>query len=67
MTDFGLMATSESSEFLIYSLVRSKVRIRGAWVAQSVKGPALDFGTGHDPKFMGLSPASGSTLSMEPA
>ena len=39
----------------------------GAWVAQLVGHPALDFSSGHDPRVMGLSPMSGSALSMEPA
>ena len=35
----------------------------GAWVAQSVKCPALDFGSeGHDLTVVRLSPASGSVL-----
>ena len=38
---------------------------RGAWVVQSVERPTLDFGSGHDPRVAGSSPASGSTL--EPA
>ena len=39
----------------------------GAWVAQSVMCPTLDFGLGHDLKVVGLSPALGSVLGMEPA
>ena len=33
----------------------------------SVERPTLDFGSGHDPRIMGSSPASGSTLNMETA
>ena len=38
-------------------------------MAQSVDhlNLTLDFGLGHDPRVMGLSPVSGSELSMEPA
>ena len=39
----------------------------GAWVAQSVECPTLDFGSGRDLRVVGLSPASGSILSMESA
>ena len=35
-----------SCEFVINFFFRSNTR--GAWVAQSVKHPALDFGSGHD-------------------
>ena len=31
-------------------------------MAQSVECPALDFGSGHDPRVMGSSPESGSAL-----
>ncbi|XP_059257175.1 probable inactive peptidyl-prolyl cis-trans isomerase-like 6 isoform X2 [Mustela nigripes] len=37
----------------------------GAWVAQWVKASA--FGSGHDPRVLGSSPASGSLLGREPA
>ena len=33
---------------------------RGAWVAQWVKHPTLDFSSGHDPRVMRLSSMSGS-------
>ena len=36
-------------------------------MAQSVKRPTLDFGLGHDPRVVGWSPESGSTLSVKPA
>ena len=39
----------------------------GSWVAQSVERPTLDFSSGHDPRVVGLSPRSGSMLSIEPA
>ena len=35
----------------------------GEWVAQLVEHPTLDFGSGHDLKFMILSPMSSSVLS----
>lgn len=38
----------------------------GAWVAQLVKRPTLDFSSGLDLKVMSSSPALGSILSMEP-
>jgi len=37
----------------------------GAWVAQSVKHPTLDFGSGHELRVVSSSPAWGSTLGME--
>ena len=38
----------------------------GSWVAQSVKGPTPDFGSGHDlTQFMSLSPTLGSALSVQ--
>jgi len=40
---------------------------RGAWVVQLVKHPTLGFSSGDDLRVMRSSPASGSTLSMEPA
>ena len=36
-------------------------------VAQLVKHPTLDFGSGHGLMVCGIQPASGSTLSVEPA
>ena len=42
------------------------ISFRGAWVAQSVESPTLEFGSGHDPRVVGLSPTSGSALSIEP-
>ena len=36
-------------------------------MAQSVKCPTLDFGSGHDLMVLRLSPALGSALSVEPA
>ena len=35
-------------------------------MAQSVENPTLDFSSGHDPRVVGWSPASGSVLSLEP-
>ena len=40
---------------------------QGAWVTQSVEHQILDFGSGHDPRVVELSPVSGSKLSVEPA
>ena len=39
----------------------------GAWEAQLVELPTLDFSSGHDPRVVGSSPVSGSVLGMEPA
>ena len=47
--------------------VSSAPSFGGAWVAQSVEHLTLDFGSGHDPEVVGSSPASGPSLSMEPA
>ena len=49
------------------SLGQDKNISRGAWVAQSVECLTPDFSSGHDPRVRGSSPASGSTLTMEPA
>ena len=40
---------------------------RDTWAAQSVECLTLDFGSGHGPRVVGLSPMSGSMLSMQPA
>ena len=37
----------------------------GAWVAQLVKHPTLNLSSGHDPRDVGLSPTSGSEMSVE--
>ena len=37
-------------------LVIRKSHVWGAWVAQSVKGPTLDFGSGHDLTVCGFDP-----------
>ena len=42
-------------------------KIWGAWVAQSVKRPTLDFGSGHGLTVVRLSPVLGSVLGMKPA
>lgn len=41
--------------------------IHGHLGDQSVKRPAVGFGSGHDLRVMGLSPESGTVLGMEPA
>ena len=38
----------------------------GAWMAQLIKCPTLNFGSGHDLTVMGWGPALGSTLGVEP-
>ena len=35
---------------------RKYVGSRGTWVAQSLKHPTLDFGSGHDLTFHGIEP-----------
>lgn len=40
---------------------------KGAWVAQLVKCPTLDFGSGHDLRVKRLNLVLGSLLSLEPA
>ena len=52
-----------SSNFICH-LCLNKAGGRSAWVAQGVKASA--FGSGHDPRVLGSSPASGSLLSREP-
>ena len=39
----------------------------GAWVAQSVKCPTLDFGSGHYLRILRSSPTLDSVLGVEPA
>ena len=46
--------------------INKKATAWGAWVALSVKDLTLDFGSGHDPRVVGSSPAMGSVLSVEP-
>ena len=53
------------STFLHYSL--KNIKIWGAWVAQSVECPTLDFSSAHGFMVMGWSPMSGFVLNMEPA
>ena len=50
---------------LVFALKITK--LWGAWVAQLVKCPTLDFGSGHDLRVMELSHELGSALSMESA
>ena len=50
---------------LVFALKITK--LWGAWVAQLVKCPTLDFGSGHDLRVMGSSLVLGSTLGLEPA
>ena len=45
-------------------MVDHRVIFRGTWVAQWVKAAA--FGSGHDPRVLGWSPALGSLLSWVP-
>ena len=44
-----------------------KKKSTGYLVIQSVECPTLDFGSGHDPRVVGLSLELGSMLSVEPA
>ena len=48
-------------------VIKEVSQVRGAWMAQSVAGSTLDFGSGHDPGVVGSSPALGSAVSVEPA
>lgn len=48
-------------------LANKILETQGTWVAQWVKWPTLDIGSGHDMGIMGLSPTSGCTLSWESA
>ena len=57
---------SRAREFVLYDLPSRKVEERGAWETPLVN-PTLGFGSGRDPRVVGLSPVSGSALSMEPA
>ena len=51
----------------IFENVFENVPHWGAWVAQLVKHPTLDFSSGHDVMFVSSSPMSGSELSVESA
>ena len=42
-----------------------KIWIRSTWVAQSVKHPTLDLGSGHDLTVYEIKPTSGSTLTAQ--
>ena len=44
-----------------------KSKGRGAWMAQSVEHPTLDFGSAHAPRVKGSSPTSGYVLILESA
>ena len=46
-------------------LIKSK-NFKGAWVAQLVKHPTLDFSSGHDLRVLRWSPMSDSMLGMGP-
>ena len=43
------------------------VKMWSAWVVWLVEHQSLGFGSGHDPRVMGLSPTSGSSLSTQSA
>lgn len=47
--------------------VLKKSNFRGVSMAQLVKHPILDFGSGHDLRVVRLRPASGSSLGVESA
>ena len=49
----------------LYRIIQELNKDKGAWVAQWVKASA--FGSGHDPRVLGKSPASDSLLNGEPA
>ena len=44
-----------------------KKALNGGWVAQLVKHPALDVGSGHDLRVGRLNPELGSLLGVQPA
>ena len=45
-----------------YKQQNKKRKVGGTWVTQSLKGPPLGFGSDHDLRVMGLSPALESVL-----
>ena len=49
------------------NIVNSNEKLKGAWVAQSVKHPTLDFSSGPVLRVMGSRPKTDSTLSGESA
>lgn len=51
----------------VYSKNIKRLRVRGTWVAQSVKHLTLGFSSGHDLRVVRLNLESGSALDMEPA
>ena len=58
---------SEDEIFTSLITARNLVEQGGAWVAQLVECPTLDFGSGHDLRVMRSNPMSGCTLGMESA
>ena len=59
------MTVSSNTQY--FQLPLGIILTRGTWMAQSIKHPTLDFGSGHDPRDVRSSPMSGSVLGIEPA
>ena len=57
-----LLLLKDVNSFLVMKMVS-----QGARVAQVVERLTLDFDSGYDPRVVGSSPTSGSTLSVDPA
>lgn len=57
----------EKNHMIISVDAKKKKKKQGAWVAQSLKSPTFDFGSGHGIMDVRLSPTSNSVLSRESA
>ena len=61
-----MMGKIKKQLLIVVSYIKEN-KIGGTCTAQSGGHPTLDFGSGHDPRVIGSSSASGSVMSMEPA
>ena len=60
-----IMLSHQTSHIKLRKLLRTPYS-GGAWIPQLVKHLTLDFSSGHDPRVVRWSPASGSMLGMRP-
>lgn len=51
----------------LINLTLEKSKSHGVWEAQSMEHPTRDFGSGHNPRVVGLSARWNSVLSVDPA
>ena len=68
LRNVGLGAWNTSFSYSITCELKKLLSLQGAWVAQSIKYPTLDFGSGHDPTVPEIEPHVGLCVnSVEPA